>query len=366
MLSTLRKPKARLRAVRPVHYTDSFEALQGEFRRRGWYRKATGTILLQYAAVVGMLFAGVAVFVFAPSYVAKALGLILAGMGGLGVSTQAHTASHGATSDRPWVNRLLTYFGYPFLLGLPTTCWRHKHLVTHHKAPNVEGFDEDIELLPLFALTAEEVRRAGPWARFYYRHVQWLLVLPAIALNGFNTLRYGWGFLAGQLARKETRTAAAWLDVAALLGHVVLWFVLPMLFFSPGQVVLAYVLRMMLTGYGMFAAFAPAHFPAEAVVADNGLRYADFVLRQTATTVNFRTGPIGRLLCAGVEFQIEHHLFPNICHVHYPQVSRLVREYCERHGYPYRTLGWGEGILKSLWAFACPKPVVKELAGQAD
>jgi fatty acid desaturase len=120
-------------------------------------------------------------------------------------------------------------------------------------------------------------------------------------------------------------------------------------------------LRLALVGYAIFAAFAPAHMPEEAAIADISQRGADFVLRQTATSLNFRTGPIGRLLCAGVDYQIEHHLFCNHSHIYYPTMSRLVREFCERHGYPYRTLGWWEGIVKSVKAFASPRPLVHDL-----
>jgi fatty acid desaturase len=335
--------------------------LQAEFRRRGWHRRATGILLCQFAFVVALTIAGVAIFFLASSLVAKVLGCIIAAMGSLGISTQAHTASHGALSRKKWVNRFLTYLGYPVLLGVSATNWRNKHIVVHHKAPNVEGHDDDIRLMPLFALTQEQAQRGGRLAQFYYRYIQWLVVVPAIALNAFNMQLYGWAYVLWKLSHRDTRTAAHWADLGALLLHLGLWFGLPMLFFSPAEVLLAYVLRMAFAGYAIFAAFAPAHFPAEAAIADHSQRKADFTLRQTATTVNFRTGPIGRLLCAGVEYQIEHHLFPNHSHVYYPAMSPLVREFCERHGYPYRTLGWGEGILKSLKAFACPRPLVKNL-----
>jgi fatty acid desaturase len=85
------------------------------------------------------------------------------------------------------------------------------------------------------------------------------------------------------------------------------------------------------------------------------------VLRQTATTVNFRTGPIGRFLCSGVEYQIEHHLFPRISHVYYPELSPLVEQFCRERNYPYRTLGWFEAIWKSLATFYRLRPVVKNL-----
>jgi fatty acid desaturase len=122
---------------------------------------------------------------------------------------------------------------------------------------------------------------------------------------------------------------------------------------------------MLLLSVGMFCIFAPAHFPHEAVVAAPSQRNAEFILRQTATTCNFRTGPIGRFLCAGVDYQIEHHIFCGYSHVYYPAMSELVRAYCERHGYPYRSLGWGEAILKSLIVFLRPKPLVQTLTRPA-
>jgi linoleoyl-CoA desaturase len=122
-----------------------------------------------------------------------------------------------------------------------------------------------------------------------------------------------------------------------------------------------YITEMVLLGYGMFIAFAPAHFPEEAMFAGQNQRREDFVLRQTATTLNFRTGWFGRLLMSGVEYQIEHHLFAGIPHVYYPKLSPIVQQYCREHGYPYRTLGWGEAVWKALLIFRKPKKVAAEL-----
>ncbi len=361
MLTSTCIRRLKQKTKRQPHYTDSLKALQAEFRRRGWHRRATGVILTQFAVVLAMTFGGLAIFVFSPSYPVKALGMFVSVLGSLGISTQAHTASHGTVSSKDWLNRFLTYLGYPVLLGLSVTYWRHKHIFLHHKAPNVDGHDDDIRLMPLFALTEEQVRNSGRLARFYHRYIQWLVVVPAIGLNAFNTQAWGWGFLLQRLACKRTRTLSTWVDLGALVLNLLLWIGLPCLFFPVHLVLLTHALRWALIGYGMFAVFAPAHFPAEAVIADSSQRAADYVLRQTATTVNFRTGPLGRLLCAGVEYQIEHHLFANFSHVYYPAMSPLIREFCERHGYPYRTLGWGEGIIKSLLAFARPRPLVPEL-----
>ena len=81
----------------------------------------------------------------------------------------------------------------------------------------------------------------------------------------------------------------------------------------------------------------------------------------TATTVNFRAGPFGRLLCAGVDYQIEHHLFPGLGHTHYRRMAPQVEAFCRAHGYPYRVMSWRAAVWKSLRAMATPRPVVREL-----
>jgi fatty acid desaturase len=92
-------------------------------------------------------------------------------------------------------------------------------------------------------------------------------------------------------------------------------------------------------------------------------------MRQLQGTLNFRTGFIGRRACNGLDFQIEHHLFPNICHVYYPRIAPLVREFCLRNGYPYRCFGWGEAIFQvvcgyfSTTADTPPRPAESVFAG---
>ena len=70
---------------------------------------------------------------------------------------------------------------------------------------------------------------------------------------------------------------------------------------------------------------------------------------------------MGRLYCAGVEYQIEHHLFPGMSPTHYPHIAPMVEAFCRRHGYPYRTLGWGEALWKSYLTFWRLKPVRSDL-----
>jgi linoleoyl-CoA desaturase len=338
--------------------TESFSTLLAIVRERGFQGPKAARTLGEVVSFVGMTLGGIAVFLLSNNLAVKAGAMFISTCGCLGISTIAHTSSHYTAFNKRWMNKFLTYFGYPFFFGVSATYWWNKHCVVHHPAPNLIGKDDDIDLAPFFAITEDQFNR-GP-LRFLHR-VQWLITPIALSLNEFNIQRSGWVFLIKKLRNPREREAAHWIDLATLLSHWTTWVLLPMLFFSPLDVVGFYALRMMLMGYAMFIGFAPAHFPEEAVAAEAHQKTAGFILRQTATTVNFRTGRFGALLCGGVEYQIEHHLFPWIPPSNYPELSRIVSEFCRQHGYPYRTLGWAEATWKSLVVFYRPKRVLAQL-----
>jgi hypothetical protein len=95
-----------------------------------------------------------------------------------------HTSSHYATSERRWVNEALTFFGYPFFLGLSATFWWNKHVVVH-PAPNVIDVDDDADFMPWLALTDRDLGRTGSWRRFY-QHLQWWL-FPIVLAGSAST-----------------------------------------------------------------------------------------------------------------------------------------------------------------------------------
>jgi linoleoyl-CoA desaturase len=317
----------------------------------------------QFGFHVAMNLGGAALFFAAPDggagpWLAGA-GALISSLGCLGISTNAHTASHDAIFRSRAANQALVHAGFPLLLMVSANYWNHKHLVVHHPVPNVVGLDDDIDLAPVFAFSRDDYERAGAWQQRLFRW-QWLLFPFALALNGINAQRQGALFLLRKL-RSSRRKLRHWLDLGLLLAHVGLFWALPLVYLPAGEVLGFHLLRMALLGYGMFAAFGAAHFPEEAVAVDKRLAKSDYVLLQTATTVNFTTGRFGRLLCSGVDFQIEHHLFPEFSHTHYPKMAPRMQAFCREHGYPYRTLGWGEAVWKSLTAMARPRPVVRSV-----
>lgn len=344
--------------------SSNLKTLRNELDRLGCYEKATGRILAELALHVTLSLGGIAVFVASDSLWVRACALLVSTLGSMGVGTNTHTSSHHGTSTKKWLNDLLTYFGYPVFLGVAATYWRYMHIVRHHPAPNVPGMDMDHDLMPWFSVLRGPIERTTGLRRFYYDHVQWLLFPLVLVVNGFNLQRAGWQHLWAAVRRPDSNKKATYIDIGAMLLHYLLWIVLPAAFFPFSYVLLFYLLRISLMGYAMFAVLAPGHFPAEAICLEKADKVEDnFALRQAATSLNFRTGFISRLLCSGLEYQIEHHLFPNLSHIHYPRVRPLVEKFCRDNGYPYRMLGWGEALWKSFKVFRFPKAVHANLTG---
>jgi fatty acid desaturase len=349
--------------------TAALQELRREFERRGWCRKATVRIVLELLLNLGIAAAGAAVFFTTARFLIQAAALVLLVAGSMGVATNTHNSSHYATSRKMWLNELLTYLGYPFFLGLSATFWWHQHVAVHHTSPNVIGVDQDADLAPWIARTGDEVARSRGLRRLHYQHLQSFVLPLIIAFNSFNMTKSGWLHLARCLANPRHRTRKHGIDLAALILHYGCFLVLPALLLGSRTVLVLYILRMVLMSYLMFAVLAPGHFPAEAACFSCEPKPSDYLRLQTLATVNFRVGWVGRLLCSGLQHQIEHHLFPGISYVYYPKVSVVLREFCRKHGLPYRSYPWDQVLLKCFATFRRPPSALTTLDapfGQAE
>jgi linoleoyl-CoA desaturase len=340
----------------------TFEAvteLRKEFSRRGWNKKATSRIMFELLIHTAIAVAGMVIFMNCHNTAVRILGIFISTFGCMGVGTNTHTSTHYGTSDKRWLNEALSYFGYPMFLGLSATYWWYKHVVLHHPSPNVVGVDSDADLLPWFALTIDEVHASSGLRRFYYERLQFWLFPLALAVNCFSIQVGGWAHLIRGGRDSKTRKSATWIDLTAMVLHYVIWIGVPLLFWPLPAVAGFYVLRNILLGYAMYAILAPGHFPAEARrTTEEARQGADFFAIQTAGTVSFRTGLVGRFLCSGLDYQIEHHLFPNISHVYYPEISVAVQKLCAEHGLPYRSYSWAMALWKSWTVLRFPQQVV--------
>jgi fatty acid desaturase len=208
----------------------SLSQLRRTFASRGWTERNTTPIVRALSFHLAALAFGTWLFFSAPKLPAFAglvacTAVIIAALGTVGIATVTHTCAHFAASRNRACNELMTFVGYPLLLGFSATYWWHDHNGSHHIWPNVKGEDDDFEFAPLLAVTADEVAAAGGLLRRYYAEWQWIVVLPAVLLLTFNLQRRGWVHVVA--FRSERRLRYRLLDLSALLLHIALFIVAP-------------------------------------------------------------------------------------------------------------------------------------------
>jgi len=244
-----------------------------------------------------------------------------------------HDANHGSYFTQRRYNHLLGWTS-DTILGISSHAWRVKHNVAHHTYTNVDGYDEDIQQTPVVRLAPSQPTR--PWYRFQHIYIWFLYSFMGIRWQLFGDLK---AFVQRSVGRHTLRIPSGWNLAALLVGKAVFlaWAVaVPMFFYPWWLVLLAYVGFMMITSFVMATTFQLAHCVEEATFASPaqaGVGEREWAVHQVETTVDFC--PENKVLTwalGGLNFQIEHHLFPGVPHTHYPAIAKIVHENCIKHG----------------------------------
>jgi linoleoyl-CoA desaturase len=260
------------------------------------------------------------------------LGLFIAG---IGFNVQ-HDGGHQAYSNSRWVNRLMAMALE--LLGGSTYVWRWKHSVFHHTYVNITGHDTDIDLGILARLTPQQRRLAfHRWQHLYLWAFYGLLVIKWQLVGDFRKL------ISGRMGSQSFPRPKGWDLVIFVAGKAVFFllaFGIPLRFHSIGVVLCYYGVAGLVSGILLSVVFQVAHcvdevaFPVPHSRTDR-VDYA-WAIHQVETTADFARGNrVATWLVGGLNFQIEHHLFPRISHVHYPALSTLVEQTCREFGVRY-------------------------------
>jgi linoleoyl-CoA desaturase len=291
----------------------------------------TALILLAFAASY------VALVFFAATWWQAVLLSALVGIAvaAIGFNIQ-HDGGHEAYSRRPLVNRFMAFT--LDLVGASSYVWARKHNVIHHTHTNVAGHDDDIELGFLARFAPEQPRRRHHRWQHLYMWPLYAVIIPKWHFHDdFVQL------LSRRIGSHRLPPPKGW-DLAQLLfGKAVFFglaFVLPMLFHPVWAVLVCYLVAAGITGIILSIVFQLAHVVCETHFPtphpETGLIDTPWAIHQVQTTADFARG--NRVLSwfvGGLNFQIEHHLFPRICHVHYPRIARIVEKTCARHGIRY-------------------------------
>ena len=249
-----------------------------------------------------------------------------------------HEAAHGSFSASKRHNEVVLHLVFPLFGGLGAQYWKNKHNHLHHGHPNVVGRDPDVDAWPL-ALSRTEYDRSGRFRRWMQRSLQGYLFWPLTLLLAF-TMRYdSWRYIVGRIRAGRLDSALA-VDVTCLLAHYALWLVVPMFFFGFWPVLLLYAGLWGATGLYLALIFAPAHMGLPVLHEDERGGWQ----QQLDTTRNLAMPRWLSWFFIGLDFQVEHHLFPRIPHQNLARASRIVEPWCQRVGAPYHRLDYASSI----------------------
>ncbi len=332
--------KAKFLEAGPFHHQLKAR-VESYLQERGGSQRDLPRMYLKTAVILGWFLASYTWLVFGASGMGGALlgcaSLGLA-MAGIGFSIQ-HDANHGGYSEHKSVNHLLG--GMLDVVGASSYVWSWKHNIFHHSHPNVVGLDADIDIQPFCRTAPGQRLRAGH--RFQHLYIWLLYGLLAVKWHFVDDFK---DVLTGTVGRQKMPRPTG-RKLAGMLGGKLLFFgwtlVLPSFFHPFWQVALGYAVTAFILGVTLAGVFQLAHCVEEASFPEQPQGGAttftrDWATHQVDSTVDFARG--NRLVTwylGGLNYQVVHHLFPRVCHLHYPALSRIIEATCREHGVRYRT-----------------------------
>ena len=262
------------------------------------------------------------------------------GMSGIGLAIM-HDANHGSFSRYNWVNKMMSYSME--ILGGNSLNWKIQHNVLHHSFTNVHDLDEDISPPGFLRFSPNEpVKKIHRFQVYYAWFFYGLMTLSWMTNKDFMQLiRYK----KKDLLKSQGITYKK--AMTQLIINKTLYYIgiglIPMLVMDINiwQWMLGFFLMHFISGSMLAFIFQPAHVIEETHFVKPDTYTVEnpeesWAIHQMKTTANFENwNPVFTWYVGGLNYQIEHHLFPDISHIHYPKISKIVKKVAHKHGVPY-------------------------------
>ncbi|HET9055930.1 MAG TPA: acyl-CoA desaturase [Chitinophagaceae bacterium] len=277
------------------------------------------------------------------------LGMVLASIG----FNVMHDACHGSYSSRKWVNNLL---GYSLnALGGNSFIWKFKHNILHHTYTNVDGIDDDIAKSPLMRQCTSQ--KWVPVHRF-----QHIYVVPVYAISSF-----AWVFMMDFNKYFKQKIYNTPIKKISFKEHFIFWFtkvmyvlfyiIIPIIVVGVPAWAIGFTFLHIFMGLSLAIVFQLAHVVEntefEKVKAgENKIFEMTWAEHEVKSTTDFAPdNKIVSWFVGGLNYQVEHHLFPRISHVHYPAIRQIVKEKCIEFDLPYHCFPTMKAAVASHFRF---------------
>jgi len=327
-------------------FSNASQPVHGELKSRSnaYFAQAgkspTGNFSLYFKAiilVISFLFVYIHLVFYTPTtWLAITECVVLGGLTAAIGFNIMHDGMHGSFSRHKWVNQLA---GLSLnFLGANNFMWRSKHNIIHHTYTNIEGIDDDIEAKPLLRLCeTQKYYKIHRFQHWYFWAAYSLLYIWWVLFTDYKK------YFLGRIGPTPLLKMSFW-------DHVSFWgFKLLHAFLFVGLPIYMLGFSTWLTGFLVYAMFAglvlsivfqlahtveQTHFPKADEVT--GKMEDEWAIHQLKTTANFATrNKLISWWVGGLNFQVEHHLFPRVSHVHYPAISKIIKKACQDFGVPY-------------------------------
>jgi len=254
----------------------------------------------------------------------------------IGLNVQ-HDGGHQAFSNHARVNAVMAMT--LDMIGASSYLWRWKHGILHHTYVNITGHDHDIDIGGLGRLSPHQRRlRFHGWQHWYLWPLYGIMVVRWQLVGDFREI------VTGRIGTHRFPRPKGWdfvIFVAGKLTFLALAFGIPLLVHGPWVVLVYYGVVEIVLGLLLSVVFLLAHCVEQADFPlpskETGRVENAWAIHQVEASVDFaRRSRVAAWLLGGLNFQIEHHLFPRICHTNYPAISTLVEDTCREYGVRYR------------------------------
>ena len=299
-----------------------YAQLLAQVRAAGLLERSATRYVLRFAALAVMCLVGLGSLLWVGDSwwqlaVAAYAGLLLAQFGFIG-----HDAGHQQIfRHRRWNDRfgvVMSGLG----IGLSYGWWVDKHN-RHHRHPNEVGQDPDVQRNVL-AWTEEQAQLQGGLLRLIVRH-QAAFFFPLLLFEG-------WNLHVGSVRTLMTKRRGRRLELTLLAMHLIGGLALLLLVMSPVKVLVFIAVQQSMFGLYLGSTFAPNH---KGMLMLDGTDRPDFFHRQVLTSRNITGGPFVSAAFGGLNYQIEHHLFPSMPSRNLPRCRPLVKAFCAENDVPY-------------------------------
>jgi linoleoyl-CoA desaturase len=247
-----------------------------------------------------------------------------------------HEGGHETFSRHAWVNHASAFSLN--VLGGNAFYWKIKHNINHHTYTNIEGMDSDIDVKPFMRLHQDQ-----PW-RWYHRfqHIYWIFLYAISYLAWIfyeDFLKYVSGKISSNGERKALPVKEHVIFWVTKITYVMMYVAIPIYVVGFIPWLIGFLIITSICGLTTSIVFQLAHV-VEGTQFHSGeaanTHKHEWAIHQMVSTSNFATrSRVLHWFLGGLNFQVEHHLFPRISHIHYPAINRYVKEVCREYNIVY-------------------------------